>query len=239
MVSFEFMKTLALRLLGHRHDSRFTWGELSMHHRYPKIALEYCPAGMFERNTLILGLIFFTVYLKLPTQGGRGDGCLRGNEPCYGFYTIDNAIVWRWGQIYKSFNWPFFSYNHESTEVLTLDRQPVWIERAGDRSDFRVRFAEEKKAKAANQVTVPYRYTLKSGKVQDRTATVSIERRTWGRKWFPALKLIKTTIDVKFSDEVGERTGSWKGGCIGCGYDMLPGESAIECLRRMERDRKF
>jgi hypothetical protein len=44
---------------------------------------------------------------------------------------------------------------------------------------------------------------------------------------------------VVFSAEVGERSGSWKGGCIGCGYDLLPDELPEECLRRMERDRKF
>jgi len=26
---------------------------------------------------------------------------------------------------------------------------------------------------------------------------------------------------------------------IGCGYTMMPGESPEECLRRMERERKF
>jgi len=44
---------------------------------------------------------------------------------------------------------------------------------------------------------------------------------------------------VKFSDEVGERTGSWKGGVIGTGSEMRPGESPEQCLRRMERERKF
>jgi hypothetical protein len=50
---------------------------------------------------------------------------------------------------------------------------------------------------------------------------------------------VRTSIEVGFDDEVGERTGSWKGGTIGCGYDMLPDESAVQCLRRMERERKF
>ncbi len=38
---------------------------------------------------------------------------------------------------------------------------------------------------------------------------------------------------------VGERTGSWKGGTIGCGNDLLPGETMEQSLRRMERDRTF
>lgn len=30
-----------------------------------------------------------------------------------------------------------------------------------------------------------------------------------------------------------------KGGCTGCGYDIKPGETPLECLQRMERERKF
>lgn len=171
------MKSLALRLIGHRHDTRFTWGELSPHFKHPKLALEYCPAGMFSHNTLILGLFFFTLYIHLPTSIG-GDGCMRDKEPTYGFYTIDRAIVWRWGSLYKSFDWPFFSYRHQSTEVLTLDRKPVWIELSGnkERRNWSVRMAQEDAAKAANCFTAPYLYHLKNGQTQERTATVSVGR---------------------------------------------------------------
>jgi hypothetical protein len=84
----------------------------------------------------------------------------------------------------------------------------------------------------------PYRYVLRSGKVQERTATIKVETRRWTRPWIPRV-LFKKTIDVNFDDEVGERSGSWKGGTIGCGYDMLPGELPVDTLRRMERERKF
>lgn len=86
--------------------------------------------------------------------------------------------------------------------------------------------------------THPYRYVLNRGDVQDRTATIKVERRTWTRPWLP-WRRVSTYIDVEFNGEIGERSGSWKGGCIGCSYDMLPGESALETLRRMERERKF
>lgn len=86
--------------------------------------------------------------------------------------------------------------------------------------------------------THSYKYTLRSGEVQHRTATIQVQTRLWTRPWIPR-RLFKRTIDIKFNDEVGERSGSWKGGCIGCGYDMLPGESPLNTLRRMERERKF
>ena len=86
--------------------------------------------------------------------------------------------------------------------------------------------------------THSYKYTLRSGVVQKRAATIQVETRLWTRHWLPR-KLFKRTIDVKFNDEVGERSGSWKGGCLGCGYDMNAGESPLDTLRRMERERKF
>jgi len=84
----------------------------------------------------------------------------------------------------------------------------------------------------------PYTYTLRSGKVQNRVATIKAESRRWTRFWLP-YKMVHQSIDIEFNDEVGERSGSWKGGCIGCSYDMLPGEAPLDTLRRMERERKF
>lgn len=87
-----------------------------------------------------------------------------------------------------------------------------------------------------------YRYELKSGEIQYPIAKVHVERYEWRRKWHMSLPLfnkVRKSIDVEFDREVGESSGSWKGGCIGCGYDMLPHESAEMTLRRMERERVF
>ena len=88
----------------------------------------------------------------------------------------------------------------------------------------------------------PYTYTLRNRTVQNRTATVSKRRHILCRRAFKMIgwpKWTEESIDVCFSDEVGERSGSWKGGTIGCGYDLHHGETMVECLRRMERERDF
>lgn len=88
----------------------------------------------------------------------------------------------------------------------------------------------------------PYTYTLKNGTVQNVMATVYISRREWSRKclWYiPWFAMKRQSLQVQFSDEVGERSGSWKGGCIGCGTDMKAGETAEQALRRMESERVF
>lgn len=88
-----------------------------------------------------------------------------------------------------------------------------------------------------------YTYILKSGEVQNRIATVSVSRRVWYWRLFRRLKIgpkiDATSIDVSFDDEVGERSGSWKGGTVGCSYQMKDGETTEQALRRMEKERKF
>lgn len=89
-----------------------------------------------------------------------------------------------------------------------------------------------------------YSYRLESGDLQIRAATVRVERRSlcWHGipfRWLRWPSAVKTAIWVEFADEVGERTGSWKGGVMACGWGMLAGESPEACLRRMERERKF
>lgn len=83
-----------------------------------------------------------------------------------------------------------------------------------------------------------YIYFLRSGEAQHRIATINAESRTWWRPWPPFWRRSRS-IHVEFNDEVGERTGSWKGGTIWCGYKMQFGEAPSDTLRRMERERKF
>lgn len=84
----------------------------------------------------------------------------------------------------------------------------------------------------------PYEYQLESGEVQKRIARIKPERRVWTRPWLP-WRLERHYIDIEFDGEVGERSGSWKGGCTGCSFDMLSGEAPLAALRRMELHRKF
>lgn len=86
--------------------------------------------------------------------------------------------------------------------------------------------------------THPYRYVLRSGEVQERMATIKAESRLWWRPWVPFRRLSRS-IDIEFDKEVGERSGTWKGGVIGCGYEMRRGETPLDALRRMERERVF
>jgi len=73
-------------------------------------------------------------------------------------------------------------------------------------------------------------------------ATIRVEEREWRLrflKWTKMFSRTRKTIEVEFSSEVGKEKGSWKGGCVGCSYDIIGDETPFECLKRMESERKF
>jgi hypothetical protein len=90
--------------------------------------------------------------------------------------------------------------------------------------------------------TAPYRYVRRSGEIQETVATVYIERMTWRPRclqWTDWFERKRISIDVAFKDEIGERIDSWKGGTIGCSWELQRGEHPLSALRRMEKERKF
>lgn len=163
----------------------------------------------------------------------------------YGFYFDDEAVVFRWakedwddGGFIKFVYYPW-SYDH--CEIEFINKEGVFVREL--KGDWKVCNAY----KEANQKeeVYPYKYTLRSGEIQERTATVTANRYTHWQRWFGlgkyklSPKRVRTSIWITFSDEVGEATGSWKGGTTGCGYGLLPKETMEQCLRRMERERRF
>lgn len=137
-----------------------------------------------------------------------------------------------WGDWSKVLFFPN-SWDHYKTTVLRADG--TWVDQISE-------YGTEEYCDGRHVQKFDYTYTLKNGTVQKRTATVYVDRMEWRWRrlqWSPWPRLIRQSINVRFDDEVGERTGSWKGGTIGCGYTMLPGETAEQTLRRMERERVF
>lgn len=84
----------------------------------------------------------------------------------------------------------------------------------------------------------PYLFVARDGTEQYAVARCTRERRHWHRKWFPFLKKTSDIIEIEFSQGVGGRVGSWKGGTTGCSWEILPGEAIEDALFRMEQTRK-
>ena len=132
------------------------------------------------------------------------------HTPEYGFYIFENTFYVKTGYGGTSWDFPFFTWCYKHREIL------------------------EK-----NQVE-PYCYKLESGEVQNTNATIDSYSRTLHRKWFPFLTETKRFINVTFDRDIGERVGMcWKGGVVSCSHEMLPDETMVQALRRMEKHRKF
>lgn len=148
-----------------------------------------------------------------------------------------------WWKKSYAFHFPW-TYEHHLTEILEHKAnlpglaKTMWDDKG---KKFMDSYDERKSVEKSVSETYDYAYTLKSGEVQHRKATVYADRMTWRMRWWPILPFSKskTCISVDFNGEVGEGTGSWKGGTIGCGYEMNYGETPMQCLRRMESERKF
>lgn len=70
-------------------------------------------------------------------------------------------------------------------------------------------------------------------------AATRIEEMEWhfGEGWFKWLSLfrrpmVRRSLDIHFSAEVGTQKGSWKGGLVGTSIEMLPGELHADAFRR-------
>lgn len=204
--------------------------------------LTYDVCGYFDNRPRIhLGLVLFTLILVLPFRNGWTDEC---SPPRYGVAYHDQ-IFWihlggkgngNGGDKWITFYMPW-SYDWVRTSVLLKDGS--WAhETKKQRQEF---WSDEWKERKWSE-DHPYQYTLKSGEVQHRTAHITVEEREWRMRWLrwtPWFNKVRRTIAVDFSDEVGERTGSWKGGTTGCGYDLKENETPHECLMRMMSERKF
>lgn len=179
-----------------------------------------------DLGSRLLFLKFWKSCLVVPL-GIRNKHTSIEREPQWSIYASKEfGFTLHWNHWRKSWDWPW--------DLHTL----AYLKQMPDGSWVSV-FDREKEP---HKVVYPYTYVLASGEVQKRTATVSKRCHVLCRRAFKAFgwpKWVKESIDVEFDGEVGERTGSWKGGTIGCGYDLKPGETMEQCLRRMERERVF
>lgn len=167
----------------------------------------------YRRAWVRLGFGFATVAFSFPWSRVVPDEH-QCSGPTYGFSFFEDGLHLHWGKDTGRKGSPF--------KIIGMP----W------------RWHHKSKVDLSGPESHPFTYTLRSGEVQHRTATITSDRMTWMRPWLP-WKRVRTSIWVDFDKEVGERTGSWKGGVTGCGYDMLPSETPLQTLRRMERERTF
>ena len=202
------------------------------------ISYEIC--GYFDNRPRInLDLVFFSLTLILPFRNNWTDEC---DCPKWGI-SIHHKTLWihkggkgnmKGGSKWWTWYIPFITKEWVRTSILL--KNDTWEqETKGNVKDF---YKDKWKQ---NQKSWNYNYTDSyDGEVIP--TTIYVEEREWRPKWLKWTRLFadtNRTIDIHFSKECGKRKGSWKGGTLGCGYNMLPKESPLDCLKRMEKERKF
>lgn len=211
----------------HGWEARFSWADISGGFG---LALGLCLFSE-DRFSLHIRLGWPNVYLKLPFLS-RWAWEPRDTMEQWGFLFFERAVHLHWGPRTKILHMPW-DWQHVRHEVFLEDGRKV----APTPSCYEPPYPDGRYVQSW-----PYRYVLRSGEVQERTATIYGEEREWRWRWFqwlPWPRKIRRCISITFSDEVGERSGSWKGGYIGCGYEWRKNESMFDSLCRMERERKF
>jgi hypothetical protein len=130
---------------------------------------------------------------------------------------------------------PWTEWRHVRRSLYDLQGAHYWTEPKGLRYDHDAYLT--RKAAEDGCPSVTFAFTDYDGEAL--TARTRIEEREWrfGDGWFKWLSvfrapIIQRTIDIAFSGETGKRKGSWKGGTMGTGFGMEPGELHESAFRR-------
>jgi len=197
--------------------------------------------GYFDpRHRVNISLLFFHLTIVLPIWSKYTDECcppkwgLAYHNQTFWIYRGGKGN-WNGGNKWWAFDMPWMLKWVRTSKLI---KNGEWEHETKNM----LKFCCEKWDNLLWSEVYEYKYILENGDIQHIKATVSVSEREWRPKWltfFPIFKKIRKTIDVTFDREVGERTGSYKGGVLGCGHDMLKGETPFYCLKRMEKDRIF
>jgi len=177
---------------------------------------------------------------------------------------IHNDSFWIYkGLNTKSFNFPY-TYRHIRSSALRKDG--IWehdYSRLGKKvcrikddyyknivmkdgsitKDYSKNFWEEDWDNILFKQVFDYTYVLENGTIQKRKATVKVEEREWRRwflLWFKWKAKISKYLSISFDSEVGERSGSYKGGVTGISCQFLNDKETVEeCFKRFEKTKKM
>lgn len=234
-------------LLGRKKEDHYEGRELYAGWKDWKFEISYDECGYespnSELNISILG--WYSVF-KLPFKSKRfpyGD-C---DAPKWGI-AIHNNTFWVYkggdgnmngGSKWWTWDIPYFTLNHVRHDVECVVDGEVVMVPYDELVDHKHNYVPLNSNELVNKYHYVYTDKYDGAKID---TTYWVEEREWRPKWFEwcdRFKTIRRYIEIDFKEEVGSRKGSWKGGVLGCSYNLLPGESPEDCIKRMERNKEF
>lgn len=236
------MTASILRTIGFRRQAgdvlTFTWGEISFNWG---LALALCH---FHRQWMVqIHLVYINIFIHLRRSITNAKDPLLDK---WGFSLQGSELYLNWKDKTKVVWLPWMWERHRH-EILREDGNWMPVNHSMDAYIERLKVPGGRHDLNVWRRTFHYIYKCRDGEVQDVKARVRLERAEWRWRWFPSVRLgrlpfpreVTRNLDIEFSAEVGEERGSYKGGCIGCSWKLLPDETPYDGLRRMERERRF
>jgi len=205
---------------------RCKWGEFSADWG---LAFQY--SVYHETANINFCFIWGHFYIKAPMIIKQREGTEDWNAN-FGLKYHDCGLWWNWRTKYWVFHMPW-DYVHVRHTILKPDGSILC-----DADELERAWEPPEEVKETHD----YIYVLKSGEIQNRKATIYGEEREWRWRWLKKLpypRMIQRTINVNFDAEVGEGTGSWKGGVLGTGHEWRHNETMKQALDRMQAEAKF
>jgi hypothetical protein len=241
------MIKLFKKLIGHRYGNRYSWGEFywTLHPKHWDLSVKLTDSCNSGNDMICFCPLLFKSYIDLPTKFCQPKEYYSfGDGKSYGFYVYSSiknftTLVFQWDKHSKHIEMPW-TYKWYSEEILDFDGKVVYYDSVKMRHiPFENRFKSKDFWKKEVAKQVKFKYKLKNGKIQNRIATIFHTRSTYKMRALPWIKKTYNYVDYTFNDEVGEKTGSWKGGVIASSEIIKDGETPLQAFRRMEKERKF
>ena len=157
----------------------------------------------------------------------------------FGRVTHDSSTEQRWGCFL-----PWTQWRHIRRSLYDLDGKHFWSEidaetRAVNKLGSKVAGERWEIVRGWEDMCPKTKFRFEDFDGEQLVATTHIEEREWrfGTGWFKWLSLfrrpkVRRSLCISFSGETGREKGSWKGGTIGTGIDMRPGELHEAAFRR-------
>lgn len=155
-----------------------------------------------------------------------------------GAQTHDSITTQSWSKHLPWTQWRFVRFS-----LYDQDGQHYWTELQKDAKRGADRYTERREQEQSCP-TVSFIFDDFDGKRITAKTQINEHEYKFGEGWFKWLSLfrkskVRRSLDIAFSEEVGPEKGSWKGGTMGHGIEMLDGELHEAAFKRYcEQDQR-
>ena len=224
-----------------KRGDQYEIGQWYIGWRSKQFELTYRSRGYdYENAELHISLFGWHSMFRLPWKHKKMDWYRE--EKKYGLSVFEKTLYAYWGWNCKSWEFPFVTYG----SCVRWERYKGAADAyfyCSERKEFWETHPYKMKYEGGCQepTTWEYDYTdpYDGAVVPCKFWVEEMEWRPKWLKWTKRFAKVRRYIEVEFSQEMGPRKGSWKGGTLGCGYEMLPNEHPTACIQRMEKEYKF